>query len=177
MGQVVIFRRAARRRQGGRLTTLNFRTGAVTTLNFFHVLIFLWSNISRKQTRQYRKSTTTTTSRAYHGYQQVLSQLRSALPILPSTQRPDFQLIFKRLMSKSACLRGSAPDPAGALQRPQTPSWKRLVLTTLLKKNSRATGHLVHICEKCFSVLRLSTHFKHKSKGNMVIKQLLLETS
>ena len=34
-------RRAARRGQGGRLTTLNFRTGAVTTLNFFHVLIFL----------------------------------------------------------------------------------------------------------------------------------------
>ena len=32
--------RAARRGQGGRLTTLNFRTGAVTTLNFFHVLIF-----------------------------------------------------------------------------------------------------------------------------------------
>ena len=34
-------RRAARRGQGGRLTTLNFRTGAVTTLNFFHVLIFV----------------------------------------------------------------------------------------------------------------------------------------
>ena len=33
-------RRAARRGQGGRLTTLNVRTGAVTTLNFFHVLIF-----------------------------------------------------------------------------------------------------------------------------------------
>ena len=26
--------------QGGRLTTLNFRPGAVTSLNFFHVLIF-----------------------------------------------------------------------------------------------------------------------------------------
>ena len=140
-------RRAARRGQGGRLTTLNFLTGAATTLDFFHVLIFLWSNISRKQTRQYRKSTTTTsrvyntseiwrrkpvTSRVYHGYQQVWSQLRSALPILPSTQRPDFKFIFKRLLSKSACLRGSAPDPAGGLQRPQTPSWKRLVLTFIL---------------------------------------------
>ena len=78
------------------------------------------------------------TSRVYHGYQQDLSQLRSALPILPLTQRPDFQLIFKRLLSKSACLRGSAPDPARALQRPQTPSWKRLVLTTMLKNRSRA---------------------------------------
>ena len=34
-------RRAARRGQGGRLTTLNFTTGAVTTLNCLHVLIFL----------------------------------------------------------------------------------------------------------------------------------------
>ena len=53
-------RRAARRGQGGPLTTLNFRPGAVTTLNLGHVLIFLSSNISRKQTRQYsvyRKST------------------------------------------------------------------------------------------------------------------------
>ena len=59
------------------------------------------------------------TSRVYHGYQQDLSQLRSALPILP------------------------VPNPlasgAGALQRPQTPKWKRLVLTTLLKNRSRAT--------------------------------------
>ena len=33
-------RRAARRCQGGRLTTLNFRPGAVTTLNLGHVSIF-----------------------------------------------------------------------------------------------------------------------------------------
>ena len=33
-------RRAARRGQGGRLTTLNFRPGAVTTLNLGHVPIF-----------------------------------------------------------------------------------------------------------------------------------------
>ena len=33
-------RRAARRGQGGRLTTLNFWPGAVTTLNFGHVSIF-----------------------------------------------------------------------------------------------------------------------------------------
>ena len=33
-------RRAARRGQGGRLTTLNFRPGAVTTLNLGHVSIF-----------------------------------------------------------------------------------------------------------------------------------------
>ena len=33
-------RRAARRGQGGRLTTLNFRPGAVTTLNLGHVFIF-----------------------------------------------------------------------------------------------------------------------------------------
>ena len=58
--QLALARLATRRGQGGRLTTLNFRTGAVTTLNFFHAWIFLWSNISRKQTRQYRKSTTTT---------------------------------------------------------------------------------------------------------------------
>ena len=38
-------RRAARRGQGGRLTILNFRTGAVTTLNFFHVLIFFYEVI------------------------------------------------------------------------------------------------------------------------------------
>ena len=99
---------------------------------------FVWCNISRKQTRQYRKSTTTTsiiplsdiwrskqaTSRVYHGYQPDLSQLRSALPILPSTKRPDFHLIFKRLLLKSACLRGSAPDPAGASQRPRPPAGK-----------------------------------------------------
>ena len=57
-----IHRRAARRGQGGRLTTLNFRPGAVTTLNLGHVSIFLSSNISRKQTRQYRKSTKEATS-------------------------------------------------------------------------------------------------------------------
>ena len=33
-------RQGGGRGQGGRLTTLNFRTGAVTTLNLFHVLIF-----------------------------------------------------------------------------------------------------------------------------------------
>ena len=33
-------RRAARRGQGGRLTTLNFRLGAVTTLNLGHVSIY-----------------------------------------------------------------------------------------------------------------------------------------
>ena len=35
-----VYSKKARRGQGGRLTTLNFRPGAVTTLNFFHVLIF-----------------------------------------------------------------------------------------------------------------------------------------
>ena len=55
-------RHAARRGQGGRLTTLNFRPGAVTTLNLGHVLIFLSSNISRKQTRKYRTSTKGATS-------------------------------------------------------------------------------------------------------------------
>ena len=55
-------RRAARRGQGGRLTTLNFRPGAVTTLNLGHVSNFLSSNISRKETRQYRKSTKEATS-------------------------------------------------------------------------------------------------------------------
>ena len=39
------------------MTTLNFRPVAVTTLKFFHVFIFLSSDISRKQTRQCRKST------------------------------------------------------------------------------------------------------------------------
>ena len=34
-------RRAARRGQGGRLTTLNFRPGAVTTLKLGHVSIFI----------------------------------------------------------------------------------------------------------------------------------------
>ena len=55
-------RRAARRGQGGRLTTLNFRQGAVTTLNLGHVSNFLSGNISRTQTRQYRKSTKEATS-------------------------------------------------------------------------------------------------------------------
>ena len=36
----ILCRRAARRGQGGRLTTLNFRPGAVTTLNLGHVFIF-----------------------------------------------------------------------------------------------------------------------------------------
>ena len=117
---------------------------------------FLWSNISRKQTSQYRKSTTTTSitpvrygavglnkcrhesimdiNKIYHSFgQHCLS--------CPRTR--DLILSFKRLLSKSACLRGSAPDPAGAVQRSQTPSWKRLVLTTLLKNRSRATGQSV----------------------------------
>ena len=55
-------RRVARWGQGGRLTTLNFRPGAVTTLNLGHVSMFLSSNISHKQTRQYRKSTKEATS-------------------------------------------------------------------------------------------------------------------
>ena len=55
-------RRAARQGQGGRLTTLNVRPWAVTTLNLGHVTNFLSSNISRKQTRQYRKSTKEGTS-------------------------------------------------------------------------------------------------------------------
>ena len=81
------------------------------------------------------------TSRVYHGYQQVLSQPRSALPILPSTQRPDFQLIFKRLLSKSACLRGSARTPLGPYSAPRPPAGKgwSFVLTTLLKNRSRAS--------------------------------------
>ena len=60
--RVITYRRAARRGQGGRLTTLNFRPGAVTTLNLGHISIFLSCNISRKQTRQYRKSTKEATS-------------------------------------------------------------------------------------------------------------------
>ena len=91
---------------------------------------FLWSNISRKQTRQYRKSTTTTSiipvrygavnkwrhesimdiNKIYHSFGQHCLSCR----------RPR-DLIFNRLLSKSAGLRGSVPDPAGALQRPQTP--------------------------------------------------------
>ena len=55
-------RRAARRGQGGRLTTLNVRPWAVTTLTLGHVSNFLSSNISSKQTRQYRKSTKEATS-------------------------------------------------------------------------------------------------------------------
>ena len=39
---------------------------------------------------------------------------------------PDFKLICKRFWPKGVCLRGSSPDPAGDLQRPQTISWKRL---------------------------------------------------
>ena len=38
-------RRAARRGQGGRLTTLNFRPGAVTTLNLGHIYIFFYQVI------------------------------------------------------------------------------------------------------------------------------------
>ena len=41
-------------------------------------------------------------------------------------KRPDFKLICKRFLPKCVCLRGSAPDPAGGLTEPQTPSWKRL---------------------------------------------------
>ena len=84
-------------------------------------------------------------SRVYHGYQQDLSQLWSALPILPSTQRPDFQLIFKRLLSKSAYLRGSAPDPAGSLQWPG-PRW---VLTAPPDPQLEKVG-LDHPVEKSF---------------------------
>ena len=93
------------------------------------------------------------TSRVYHGYQQDWSQLRSALPILPSTQRPDFQLILKRLLSKPACLRGSARTPLGPYSAPQTPNWKRLVLTTLLKNRSRATAVNINV-EACDGLLK-----------------------
>ena len=44
-------------------------------------------------------------------------------------KRPDFKLIRKRFVPKCVCLRGSAP--LGGLQRPQTPSWKRLGYTPI----------------------------------------------
>ena len=50
-------RRAARRGQGGRLTTLNFSPGAVTTLNLGHVSIFYQVIFPVHKIWQYRKST------------------------------------------------------------------------------------------------------------------------
>ena len=51
-------------------------------------------------------------------------------------KRPDFKLIRKRFLQKCVCLRGSAPDPAGGLQRPQTPSWKRLGYTPIRRSDN-----------------------------------------
>ena len=45
-------------------------------------------------------------------------------PLLFACERPDFEPIFNRLLPKCVCLRVSAPDPAGVLATPQTPSWK-----------------------------------------------------
>ena len=122
-------RRAARRGQGGQLTTLNF----------FHVLIFLWSNISRKQTRQYRKSTTTTS---------IIPVRYGAVNKWRHESIMDINQIYHSFGQHCHCLSCRRPrdliftrTPLGPYSAPppQTPSWKRLVLTTLLKNRSRAT--------------------------------------
>ena len=42
------------------------------------------------------------------------------------------ELIRKRFLPKCVCLRGALPrTPLGGLQRPQTPSWKRLGYTSI----------------------------------------------
>ena len=47
-------------------------------------------------------------------------------------KRPDFKLIRKRFLPKCVCLRGSAGGlTAPPVQRPQTPSWKRLGYTPI----------------------------------------------
>ena len=37
-----------------------------------------------------------------------------------------FSANFQYIVSKMLCFRGSAPDPAGGLTAPQTPSWETL---------------------------------------------------
>ena len=116
---------------------------------------FLWSNISRKQTRPYRKSTKEATSGK--------DTSRSALPILPSTPYlpanvayrigirsvdgdPEtwFSVYFQKIVVKIRLPPGLCPGPRwGAYSAPQTHSWKRLVLTTMLKNRSRATAKWV----------------------------------
>ena len=81
------------------------------------------------------------TSRVYHGYQQDWSQLRSALPILPSTQRPDFQLIFKRLLSKSAC-----PGPRWGLTAPPDPQLEKVGLDHPVEKSFPRHCSLGELC-------------------------------
>ena len=49
----------------------------------------------------------------------TFSQSRTAC--LATEMRPDFKLIFKIFLPKCVCFRGSAPDPAGGLQRPPDP--------------------------------------------------------
>ena len=45
-------------------------------------------------------------------------------------QRPDFKLIRKIFLPKCACLRGSAPDPAGGLTAPPDPQLEKVGLHT-----------------------------------------------
>ena len=57
-----IVRHVARRGHGGQPTTLNIRPGAVTTLNFFHVLFFDQVIFPVNKRGSTRKSTKETTS-------------------------------------------------------------------------------------------------------------------
>ena len=169
-------RRAARRGQGGRLTTLNFRPGAVTTLYFFHVLIFLSSNISRKQTRQYRKPTKEATSGNGYIHAKEREREREEQTIVAKNQLVKFQAVigahckkftgsvdgdpetwFSKDCCQNAFASGSLPwaPLEGGLTAPPHPSWKRLGhtpgLTTLFKNRSRATDYVVSLNEVCLN--------------------------
>ena len=68
-----------------------------------------------------------------------MSLIGSELGVYTATEkRPDFKLIRKRFLSQNAFASGALPrTPLGGLQRPQTPSWKRLGYTPI----RRASPH------------------------------------
>ena len=66
----------------------------------------------------------------YPGTNQWTSLIGSEIGMYTATEkRPDFKLICKRFLPKCACLRGSAPDPAGGITAPPDPQLEKVGFT------------------------------------------------